>query len=92
MVKSTVKILREFYREQDKEVDRTIDPDDDTETLVEILRVLNPIVRIAKRKKLSFTTTDGDSIIEVNPDDTHTVIGKIKSRDVKVKKRTISLR
>ena len=32
MVKSIVKILRAFYREQDKEVDRKVDPDVDTQT------------------------------------------------------------
>lgn len=32
MAKSTIKILRAFYREQDKEVSRKVDPDVDTKT------------------------------------------------------------
>ena len=89
MVKSTVKILREFYREQDKEVDRSVDPDDDTTTLVRILSVPNPIVRIAKRRKLSFTTIEGNSIVVVNPDNTRTSVGTIENKDVPVTERSI---
>lgn len=92
MAKTSVTILREFYREQDKQMAGSRDPDDDTQTLVEILSVPNPVARIAKRKKLSFTTTDGERIVRVDPDDTRTTIGKVKSKDVAVTRRTISLR
>ena len=53
--------MRAFYREQDKEVSRKVDPDVDTQTLLKILSVPNPVVRIAKHRKLSFTTTEGDA-------------------------------
>jgi hypothetical protein len=91
MAKTSVKILREFYREQDKGVVKTLNPDDDTQSLIKILSVPNPIKSIAKRKKLSFTTVVGDLIVEVNPDGTHTTIGTISSKDIPVTKRTISL-
>lgn len=89
MAKSTVKILRAFYREQDKEVDRKVDPDVDTQTLLKILSVPNPVVRIAKHRKLSFTTTEGDAIIVVNPDSTRIAIGTVESKDVPVTERTV---
>lgn len=89
MAKSTVKILRAFYREQDKEVSRKVDPDIDTQTLLKILSVPNPVVRIAKHRKLSFTTTEGDAIIVVNPDNTRTTIGTIENKDVLVTERIV---
>lgn len=89
MAKSTVKILRAFYREQDKEVSRKVDPDIDTQTLLKILSVPNPVVRIAKHRKLSFTTTEGDAIIVVNPDNTRTTIGTVENKDVLVTERTV---
>ena len=89
MAKSTIKILRAFYREQDKEVSRKVDPDVDTQTLLKILRVPNPVVRIAKHRKLSFTTTEGDAIIVVNPDNTRTTIGTVENKDVLVTERTV---
>ena len=89
MAKSTKKILRAFYREQDKEVSRKVDPDVDTQTLLKILSVPNPVVRIAKHRKLSFTTTEGDAIIVVNPDNTRTTIGTVENKDVLVTERTV---
>ena len=89
MAKSTIKILRAFYREQDKEVSRKVDPDVDTQTLLKILSVPNPVVRIAKHRKLSFTTTEGDAIIVVNPDNTRTTIGTVENKDVLVTDRTV---
>ncbi len=89
MAKSTIKILRAFYREQDKEVSRKVDPDVDTQTLLKILSVPNPVVRIAKHRKLSFTTTEGDTIIVVNPDNTRTTIGTVENKDVLVTERTV---
>ena len=89
MEKSTIKILRAFYREQDKEVSRKVDPDVDTQTLLKILSVPNPVVRIAKHRKLSFTTTEGDAIIVVNPDNTRTTIGTVENKDVLVTERTV---
>ena len=89
MAKSTIKILRAFYREQDKEVSRKVDPDVDTQTLLKILSVPNPVVRIAKHRKLSFTTTEGDAIIVVNPDNTRTAIGTVENKDVLVTERTV---
>ncbi|WP_101573065.1 MULTISPECIES: hypothetical protein [Alistipes] len=89
MAKSTIKILRAFYREQDKEVSRKVDPDVDTQTLLKILSVPNPVVRIAKHRKLSFTTTEGDAIIVVNPDNTRTTIGTVENKDVLVTERTV---
>jgi hypothetical protein len=38
-------------------------------------------VRIAKHRKLSFTTTEGDAIIVVNPDSTRIAIGMVESKD-----------
>jgi len=81
--------LRAFYREQDKEVSRKVDPDVDTQTLLKILSVPNPVVRIAKHRKLSFTTTEGDAIIVVNPDNTRTTIGTVENKDVLVTERTV---
>lgn len=89
MAKSTIKILRAFYREQDKKVSRKVDPDVDTQTLLKILSVPNPVVRIAKHRKLSFTTTEGDAIIVVNPDNTRTTIGTVENKDVLVTERTV---
>ena len=89
MAKSTIKILRAFYREQDKDVSRKVDPDVDTQTLLKILSVPNPVVRIAKHRKLSFTTTEGDAIIVVNPDNTRTTIGTVENKDVLVTERTV---
>ena len=89
MAKSTVKILRAFYREQDEEVSRKVDPDIDTQTLLKILSVPNPVVRIAKHRKLSFTTAEGDAIIVVNPDNTRTTIGTIENKDVLVTERIV---
>ena len=89
MAQSTIKILRAFYREQDKEVSRKVDPDVDTQTLLKILSVPNPVVRIAKHRKLSFTTTEGDAIIVVNPDNTRTTIGTVENKDVLVTERTV---
>ena len=89
MAKSTIKILRAFYREQDKEVSRKVDPDVDTQTLLKILSVPNPVVRIAKHRKLSFTTTEGDAIIVVNPANTRTTIGTVENKDVLVTERTV---
>ncbi|MDR0954861.1 MAG: hypothetical protein LBM20_05720 [Rikenellaceae bacterium] len=91
MGKKTVDILRAFYREQEKEVPKTdIHPDDNTQALIEALSITNPIVRIAKRNNLSFTTVDGDRIVVVNPDKSRTVIKKVKSGDIPVTERTIS--
>lgn len=81
--------MRAFYREQDKEVSRKVDPDVDTQTLLKILSVPNPVVRIAKHRKLSFTTTEGDTIIVVNPDNTRTTIGTVENKDVLVTERTV---
>ena len=81
--------MRAFYREQDKEVCRKVDPDVDTQTLLKILSVPNPVVRIAKHRKLSFTTTEGDAIIVVNPDNTRTTIGTVENKDVLVTERTV---
>ena len=81
--------MRAFYREQDKEVSRKVDPDVDTQTLLKILSVPNPVVRIAKDRKLSFTTTEGDAIIVVNPDNTRTTIGTVENKDVLVTERTV---
>ncbi|GEM_PF-4854494 len=81
--------MRAFYREQDKEVSRKVDPDVDTQTLLKILSVPNPVVRIAKHRKLSFTTTEGDAIIVVNPDNTRTTIGTVENKDVLVTERTV---
>ena len=81
--------MRAFYREQDKEVSRKVDPDIDTQTLLKILSVPNPVVRIAKHRKLSFTTTEGDAIIVVNPDNTRTTIGTIENKDVLVTERIV---
>ena len=81
--------MRAFYREQDKEVSSKVDPDVDTQTLLKILSVPNPVVRIAKHRKLSFTTTEGDAIIVVNPDNTRTTIGTVENKDVLVTERTV---
>ena len=81
--------MRAFYREQDKEVSRKVDPDVDTQTLLKILSVPNPVVRIAKHRKLSFTTTEGDAIIVVNPANTRTTIGTVENKDVLVTERTV---
>lgn len=81
--------MRAFYREQDKKVSRKVDPDVDTQTLLKILSVPNPVVRIAKHRKLSFTTTEGDAIIVVNPDNTRTTIGTVENKDVLVTERTV---
>ena len=81
--------MRAFYREQDKEVSRKVDRDVDTQTLLKILSVPNPVVRIAKHRKLSFTTTEGDAIIVVNPDNTRTTIGTVENKDVLVTERTV---
>ena len=81
--------MRAFYREQDKEVSRKVDPDVDTQTLLKILSVPNPVVRIAKHRKLSFTTTEGDAIIVVNPDNTRTTIGTVENKDVLITERTV---
>ncbi len=68
---------------------RKVDPDVDTQTLLKILSVPNPVVRIAKHRKLSFTTTEGDAIIVVNPDNTRTTIGTVENKDVLVTERTV---
>jgi len=70
-------------------VSRKVDPDVDTQTLLKILSVPNPVVRIAKHRKLSFTTTEGDAIIVVNPDNTRTTIGTVENKDVLVTERTV---
>ena len=89
MAKSTVKILREFYRQQGKEQETVLNPDEDTQELVKILSVENPVVRLAKRRKLSFMTTEEDRIVVVHPDNTREDVGQVKLKDIPVRERTI---
>lgn len=89
VAKSTIKILRAFYREQDKEVSRKVDPRCRYPNPPENIERSNPVVRIAKHRKLSFTTTEGDAIIVVNPDNTRTTIGTVENKDVLVTDRTV---
>lgn len=89
MAKSTVKILREFYRQQGKEQKTVLNPDEDTQELVKILSVENPVVRLAKRRKLSFMTTEEDRIVVVHPDNTREDVGLVKLKDIPVTERTI---
>lgn len=90
MAKSTVKILREFYRQQGKEQETVLNPDEDTQELVKILSVENPVVRLAKRRKLSFMTTEEDRIVVVHPDNTREDVGQVKLKDIPVRERTIA--
>lgn len=90
MAKSTVKILREFYRQQDKEQKTVLNPDEDSQELVKILSVENPVVRLAKRRKLSFMTTEEDRIVVVHPDNTREDVGQVKLKDIPVRERTIA--
>ena len=90
MAKSTVKILREFYRQQGKEQKTVLNPDEDTQELVKILSVENPVVRLAKRRKLSFMTTEEDRIVVVHPDNTREDVGQVKLKDIPVTERTIA--
>lgn len=94
MGKAAVKILREFYREQNKKkaVVVAADPDDDTRALVRILSGPNPICRIAKRRNLSFTTTEGDAIVRVNPDNSRVTVGEVQKKDVRAVKRQVRFR
>lgn len=90
MAKSTVKILREFYRQQGKEQKTVLNPDEDSQELVKILSVENPVVRLAKRRKLSFMTTEEDRIVVVHPDNTREDVGQVKLKDIPVRERTIA--
>lgn len=89
MAQSSIKKLYEFYQTQNKEDVKGLHPDDNTSELVKILSVKNPIARIAKRRQLSFMTTEKDRIIVVRPDDTREDIGAIQYKDILVTVRTV---
>jgi hypothetical protein len=88
----SVKILRAFYKEQNSEGELAITPEDEAMVIEKVLSQPNPGVLRARRKGIPYTIADGDTIYEVSPDGTRTEIGKVSRKDVKVTRRTYSVR
>ena len=92
MAKSTVKILRAFYKKQEEESRTAATADNDAEVIEEILREPNPGVVRAKKMGLPITVAKGNKIYKKNADDTLVEIGTISHEDVPVSQRRYSLR
>ena len=91
MAKQTVKILRKFYRKQEKENRAVATVDNDSEVIEDILREPNPGVVRAKKKGLTITVAKGDKVYRKQADDTLVEVGTLSQKDVKVKQRHYSV-
>ena len=89
--KKTIKILRDFFREQEKDNAQCAIPDEEL-NIKEIMKKPNPGVVEAKRRGLSITVAEGDIIYKVNADNTKEKIGTVSSKDVRLTERRYSAR
>ncbi len=87
--KKAIGILREFFKEQEKDDGRRATIDD--EAAVEIVAgAINPAIDEARRQGVTITVAQGDTIYRIGADGVREVIGKVTA-DVILTQRRFSL-
>jgi hypothetical protein len=88
--KKAIRILRDFFREQGKD-DRVRAVAVDDEAAIELIaNTRNPAIAEAKRRQVTITVAQGDTIYKISPDGTKEAVGHVAS-EVRLTKRRFSL-
>jgi LysM repeat protein len=86
--KKAIGILRDFFEEQKKDGKRRGFIDDEA-AIEMIANAPNPAIAEAKRRKVTITVAQGDTIYKISPDGTKRAVGQVAA-EVRLTKRRFS--
>ena len=88
--KKAIEILRDFFKEQEKEERQRVAIDD--EAAIELVAgAANPAIDEAKRAGVAITVAQGDTIYRIGADGSREEIGKVAAGDIVLTRRRFSL-